>query len=99
MAAQIGMLLLRGPHCQRYTWFGYQGGIESRKRVVDEQKRRKEEEEKAKDEKASIRRSNESAGSSEDVKRAEPEGEKVGVEAARKSGESMRERKDPGEVV
>ncbi|KAG6908880.1 hypothetical protein DXG01_002954 [Tephrocybe rancida] len=25
---QIGILLLRGPHCARYTWFGYQGGLE-----------------------------------------------------------------------
>jgi len=42
---QIGILLLRGPHCSRYTWFGYEGGIEARKTVVDEMKRRKAEEE------------------------------------------------------
>ncbi len=42
---QIGVLLLRGPHCSRYTWFGYEGGIEARKTVVDEMKRRKAEEE------------------------------------------------------
>ncbi|KAF9259083.1 MFS general substrate transporter [Marasmius fiardii PR-910] len=29
------VLLLRGPHCQRYTWFGYEGGLEFRKSVVD----------------------------------------------------------------
>ena len=33
---QIGILLLRGPHCERYTWFGYQGGLESRKKVVED---------------------------------------------------------------
>jgi len=42
---QIGILLLRGPHCSRYTWFGYEGGTEARKTVVDEMKRRKAEEE------------------------------------------------------
>ncbi|KAG6839669.1 hypothetical protein C0991_000378, partial [Blastosporella zonata] len=30
---QFGILLLRGPHCARYTWFGYQGGLEYRKVV------------------------------------------------------------------
>ncbi|KAF9018746.1 MFS superfamily [Hymenopellis radicata] len=29
------ILLLRGPHCDNKTWFGYQGGIEPRKSVVD----------------------------------------------------------------
>ncbi|KLO11784.1 MFS general substrate transporter [Schizopora paradoxa] len=42
---QIGILLLRGPHCSRYTWFGYEGGVEARKVVVEEMKRRKAEEE------------------------------------------------------
>jgi hypothetical protein len=36
---QIFILLLRGPHCKQYTWFGYEGGLESRKSVVDERKR------------------------------------------------------------
>ncbi len=26
------ILFLRGPHCSRYTWFGYQGGFEMRKK-------------------------------------------------------------------
>lgn len=25
-AMQILVLLLRGPHCKRYTWVGYEGG-------------------------------------------------------------------------
>lgn len=25
------VMLLRGPHCARYTWFGYEGGLELRK--------------------------------------------------------------------
>lgn len=32
---QLFILLLRGPHCERYTWFGYQGGLEWRKSVVE----------------------------------------------------------------
>ena len=36
---QLFVLLLRGPHCKRYTWFGYEGGLEPRKSVVDERKR------------------------------------------------------------
>ena len=28
----IVVLLLRGPHCARYTWFGYEGGYDWRKR-------------------------------------------------------------------
>ena len=39
---QILFLLLRGPHCSRHTWFGYEGGIEARKSVIDEKKRMKE---------------------------------------------------------
>jgi hypothetical protein len=31
---QLAIQLLRGPHCERYTWFGYQGGVEPRKSVV-----------------------------------------------------------------
>jgi hypothetical protein len=26
MGIQILLLVARGPHCDRYTWFGYQGG-------------------------------------------------------------------------
>ena len=36
---QLFVLLLRGPHCKQYTWFGYEGGLEARKSVVDERKR------------------------------------------------------------
>ena len=41
---QIFVLLLRGPHCKQYTWFGYEGGLEPRKSVVDERKRLEAEE-------------------------------------------------------
>ena len=30
----IAVLLARGPHVERYTWFGYEGGLEARKSVV-----------------------------------------------------------------
>lgn len=33
MGFQLFILLLRGPHCQRYTWFGYEGGLSARKGV------------------------------------------------------------------
>ena len=33
------VLLLRGPHCKQYTWFGYEGGLEHRLLVVEERKR------------------------------------------------------------
>ena len=41
---QLFTLLLRGPHCKQYTWFGYQGGLEPRKSVVDKRKRLEAEE-------------------------------------------------------
>jgi len=43
------ILMLRGPHCSRYTWFGFEGGWESKRAVVEE--RRKAEAEKAENEK------------------------------------------------
>ncbi|KAG6847280.1 hypothetical protein H0H93_009096 [Arthromyces matolae] len=36
---QLVILLLRGPHCNRFTWFGYEGGWEARKSVVDARNR------------------------------------------------------------
>ena len=33
----ILMLLVRGPHCPRYTWFGYKGGLSWRKPSTEEQ--------------------------------------------------------------
>ena len=43
---QLFILLLRGPHCKQYTWFGYEGGLEARKSVVDERKRLEKEAER-----------------------------------------------------
>ncbi|KAJ7268030.1 major facilitator superfamily domain-containing protein [Mycena rebaudengoi] len=31
----LGIIMLRGPHCERFTWFGFQGGWEARKSVVN----------------------------------------------------------------
>lgn len=36
---QIVILLLRGPHCSRKRWFGYEGGFEARRRVVLEREK------------------------------------------------------------
>ncbi|KAF7365680.1 putative transporter YgaY [Mycena venus] len=33
------VIMLRGPHCARYTWFGFEGGWEARKSVVDARKK------------------------------------------------------------
>lgn len=38
---QLVILLMRGPHCDRHTWFGYQNG-ETRKSVAEENKLRRE---------------------------------------------------------
>jgi hypothetical protein len=43
-AFQLCVHLARGPHCERFTWVGYEGGLEARKKVVDERMRRKQEE-------------------------------------------------------
>jgi hypothetical protein len=43
-AWQLFVLLLRGPHCERFTWIGYEGGFEYRKSVVVERRRKIEEE-------------------------------------------------------
>ena len=44
---QLFVLLLRGPHCKQYTWFGYEGGLEPRKSAVDEQLEKRLEAEEA----------------------------------------------------
>lgn len=36
---QLIVLLCRGPHCKPRTWFGYEGGFEGRKTVIEAQKR------------------------------------------------------------
>ncbi|PCH40465.1 hypothetical protein WOLCODRAFT_150509 [Wolfiporia cocos MD-104 SS10] len=36
------VFLLRGPHVSRYTWFGYQGGIEVRKSKLSEREKKQE---------------------------------------------------------
>ncbi|KIJ61089.1 hypothetical protein HYDPIDRAFT_116344 [Hydnomerulius pinastri MD-312] len=41
-AFQLAMLLVRGPHCPRYHWFGYAGGFEARKSVVEARKKNSE---------------------------------------------------------
>ncbi|KAG5637326.1 hypothetical protein H0H81_004972 [Sphagnurus paluster] len=32
---QALVLFLRGPHCPRFTWFGYEGGVEARKYIAE----------------------------------------------------------------
>jgi hypothetical protein len=41
-ATQLVFLLVRGPHCERYTWFGWEGGAEHNKSVVDARKKERE---------------------------------------------------------
>jgi len=33
-ALMLLILLLRGPHCRRYTWFGYEGGFSIRRKCT-----------------------------------------------------------------
>ncbi|KAJ7659868.1 major facilitator superfamily domain-containing protein [Mycena rosella] len=40
----LGVIMLRGPHCARFTWFGFEGGWEARKSVVDARNKAAEEE-------------------------------------------------------
>lgn len=47
-AWQLFILLIRGPHCKRYTWFGYEGGLEYRRSVLAAKKRMEEEREQEK---------------------------------------------------
>jgi hypothetical protein len=35
LAFQMFALLLRGPHYERFTWFGYEGGLEARKSMLE----------------------------------------------------------------
>ncbi|KAG6845832.1 hypothetical protein H0H87_002520 [Tephrocybe sp. NHM501043] len=39
---QLFILFVRGPHCRRFTWFGYEGGFEGRKSVLERRAREKE---------------------------------------------------------
>jgi hypothetical protein len=39
---QLIFIFMRGPHCDRYTWFGYQHGLELRKSKALENKQRRE---------------------------------------------------------
>ncbi|KAF8340061.1 major facilitator superfamily domain-containing protein [Amanita rubescens] len=41
-ATQLVFLLVRGPHCERYTWFGWEGGAEPNRSVVDARKKERE---------------------------------------------------------
>jgi hypothetical protein len=35
----LAVMLIRGPHCARHTWFGYEGGFELRKRRAEDRER------------------------------------------------------------
>lgn len=39
---QLLFLLVRGPHCRRFTWFGYEGGLEGRRSVIEQTVREKD---------------------------------------------------------
>lgn len=41
------VMLLRGPHCQRHTWFGYEGGLELRKSRLSQPEQQQHDLEKA----------------------------------------------------
>ncbi|KNZ75256.1 Putative uncharacterized transporter ygaY [Termitomyces sp. J132] len=39
---QLLILLVRGPHCPRYAWFGYEGGLEGRRSVIEQAAKEKD---------------------------------------------------------
>lgn len=56
---QLVILVLRGPHCDRYTWFGYEGGLAWKKeRKTDAVSAPEVEDEEKGDTKASAEQSN-----------------------------------------
>ena len=34
-AVQLVIVLIRGPHCAQYTWFGWEGGTKARRSFAD----------------------------------------------------------------
>ena len=38
-ALQLGILVMRGPHCPRNHWFGWVGGFEAHKSVLEARKK------------------------------------------------------------
>ncbi|KAJ7127480.1 major facilitator superfamily domain-containing protein [Mycena filopes] len=42
----LAVIMLRGPHCARFTWFGFEGGWEHRKSVVEARQKAAEVDEK-----------------------------------------------------
>jgi hypothetical protein len=44
---QLVVLFARGPHVGRYTWFGYEGGLEARNSVIAAREKKRAEDEEA----------------------------------------------------
>ena len=78
------MMLIRGPHVSRYTWFGYEGGIEVRKSKLAERERAREE-----DAEAAVAANEAGSADVEETRSAhkEPRGD---VEAVQDKGEKDR---------
>ncbi|TFY75752.1 hypothetical protein EWM64_g8260 [Hericium alpestre] len=85
------ILLLRGPHCERYTWFGYEGGTEWRKDVVMKNQREKAEAQKGGEAEAEKSTDHEKDGDNAAV---------VGPSSSDDEAEKQQlDRKDPAEMV
>lgn len=97
-AFQICVLLCRGPHCGRYTWLGYEGGLESRKSVVEARNREKEAQDAKEAEEGATARNSRSEQDEKTQPKADSEKSAVmsesraDVEAARSSGDEKRGR-------
>lgn len=64
---QFVFLLLRGPHCGRKTWFGYEGGLEARKSVIEERNRMSSEPKTSVETSDTMREEKEKEGASTDI--------------------------------
>ena len=94
---QFVVLGLRGPHCGRYTWFGYEGGVEWRKSVVDERKRAVDVENESENEKGEDEGEREERKDEKRVKKGNENGNETSSE--KRSPELMDEKKDASQVV
>lgn len=85
---QLIVLLLRGPHVGRYTWFGYEGGREWRKKVVMEREKQKAAEAEA-----------ENSGSTADEKKDSGVNAEGISESTREEQTARDEKADPSRMV
>ena len=103
---QLFLLFIRGPHVRRYTWFGWEGGFEARKHVIEARKKaaaeaeKMEKEESDRDKRGSIDNDEKKAPLSPVAEESNKETVKEAKEReAFGQSESDTRTTDPGDVV